>query len=182
MGVGLPEAVPGGTVGGERFAGLADSGADVTVGERDAGQTGPGRALEKGRSAGKGLHDHRFCLALLGHDPATKGWVQERWRDLARELLQLANRAAHDDAASADADRALWIARQFRSFGSPRPDYPAAGRGPQGGGGLRVGGVTVTPVGLAVAVVIGVVVLCFVASFLMAAAVACQPIGGFYTV
>jgi tetratricopeptide (TPR) repeat protein len=76
---------------------------------------------------GRGLHDHRFCLALLGYDPATEGWADEPWRAHARQLNALANKALHDDPLSAsEVDRAVAIAQQFTAWQHrPRGATPA---------------------------------------------------------
>lgn len=75
------------------------------------------RRRSAGLPPGRGLHDHRFTLAVLGYDPATDRWVDERWRELARELNGLANKAAHDEAlAPREVDRAVEIAGLFGAY------------------------------------------------------------------
>lgn len=96
--------------------------------ERRAAGAGPGR----------GLHDHRFCLAVYGHDPATEGWVDESLRRGARDLNTLANKAAHDDRLTPrDLDSARDIAKRFgqhyagrRPETGLRPPSPARQLGP----------------------------------------------------
>jgi hypothetical protein len=53
-------------------------------------------------SPGVGLEDHRFVLALLGHDPACAEWAHEDWRSNARSLLSVAHRAHHGEAITPD--------------------------------------------------------------------------------
>jgi hypothetical protein len=55
------------------------------------------RRAAEGFPAGRGLDDHRFCLAVFAHDPATDGWVPARARSMARRLNGLANRVLHDE-------------------------------------------------------------------------------------
>jgi hypothetical protein len=85
------------------------------------------RRAAAGRLPGRGLHDHRFCLALLGYDAATQGWADELWRGHARELNALANKALHDEPLSAfDAYRAVAIAERFTAWQHrPRVATPA---------------------------------------------------------
>lgn len=57
------------------------------------------------------LRDYRVCLAILGYDPVTRGWVNEDCRRDARALNQLANLASHRDSLRhTDVDRALQLA------------------------------------------------------------------------
>jgi tetratricopeptide (TPR) repeat protein len=85
------------------------------------------RRAAAGHQPGRGLHDHRFCLALLGYDPITQGWADEPWRRHARELNALANKALHDEPLSAvDVDRAVAIAQRFTAWQDrPRGPVPA---------------------------------------------------------
>lgn len=85
------------------------------------------RRAATGMPTGRGLHDHRFCLAVLGYDPATDGWADEQWRAMARDLNRLANRAAHDDAVSVqEASRAVELAETFAQFFTqPEPLLPS---------------------------------------------------------
>lgn len=85
------------------------------------------RRTAEGYSHGRGLQDHRFCLALLGYDSATQGWADERWRTMARELNGLANQAAHDEPVTdVQAARAAEIATVFeRSFVGSLAPTPA---------------------------------------------------------
>jgi hypothetical protein len=80
---------------------------------------------------GRGLRDHRFCLAVLAFDPAMQGWVDECWRRDARELVLLANKAVHDENLNAiDAERATAIARLFVAWqDSPAGEAPLTGPG-----------------------------------------------------
>lgn len=48
-----------------------------------------------GKPPGWSLKDFRFCLAVLGYDPATKDWLPEIQRRNARQLNGIANSAAH---------------------------------------------------------------------------------------
>jgi hypothetical protein len=85
-----------------------------------------------GLPPGRGLHDHRFCLAVLGYDKATEKWAEERWRRQARELNALANKAAHDEPLTVeDANRATRIAKLFRT------EYVTAAEGTHIGSALE---------------------------------------------
>lgn len=66
------------------------------------------------RPRGQKLRDYRFCLSVLGDDPATSGWLDERCRKDARELNRLANLAAHRATlTTADIDNACQLAEQI---------------------------------------------------------------------
>ncbi|MFD7706009.1 DnaJ C-terminal domain-containing protein [Streptomyces sp. NPDC059785] len=85
------------------------------------------RRRREGRERpGRGLDDHRFCLAVFAHDPATADWAREEWRRGARQLGSLSNRAAHDEPLTpADVHRARSIARAARGWrvaAHPAPD------------------------------------------------------------
>ena len=73
------------------------------------------RRRAEGRNAIRSLADHRACLAVYGHDPATQGWAAEHLRAMAREMLALANKSHHDELlTSSDVARARSILREFR--------------------------------------------------------------------
>jgi hypothetical protein len=74
-----------------------------------------------GRPRGRALRDYRFCLAVLGDDPATSVWLDEQCRESARELNRLANLAVHRATlTAADVDNARQFAAQIIS-GLPDP-------------------------------------------------------------
>ncbi|WP_328843053.1 DnaJ C-terminal domain-containing protein [Streptomyces sp. NBC_00258] len=82
------------------------------------------RRRREGYKPGRGLDDHRFCLFVFGHDPATVRWAEEHWRRSARQLGALSNRVVHDETLTpADEDRAQSIARAVHgwSFVAPSP-------------------------------------------------------------
>ena len=86
----------------------------------------------EGRGRGKSLSDERFCLALLGHDPATDGWVAEARRRMARELGSLATRAAHNEVlTSADLSRARSIYQSLRDLFEPLTTRASGDRRPK---------------------------------------------------
>lgn len=73
------------------------------------------RRRAEGRNAIRSLADHRACLAIYGHDPATQGWAADNLRAMAREMLALANKSHHDELlTSSDLARARSILREFR--------------------------------------------------------------------
>jgi tetratricopeptide (TPR) repeat protein len=82
------------------------------------------RRAASGHSRGRGLHDHRFCLAIFGRDESTEGWADERWRRLARELNILANKAAHDEIFD---ERELERAREISAWFISQYIEPAGG-------------------------------------------------------
>ncbi|MFB6396037.1 hypothetical protein AAFH96_23445, partial [Polymorphospora sp. 2-325] len=53
------------------------------------------RRREAGHKPGRRLRDFRFCLAVLGHDPATQGWANRDCRRAALDLNRLAFDAVH---------------------------------------------------------------------------------------
>lgn len=96
--------------------------------ERLGAVDGPGwleavnaRRAANGFPPGRGLNDHRFCLAVLGYDRVTEGWAAEHWRKFTRELNGLANKAHHDEALTQEnIRRAITIAEAFsRQYGQP---------------------------------------------------------------
>jgi hypothetical protein len=90
------------------------------------------RRTAEGRGTGHGLHDHRFCLTLLGYDPATDGWAPPSTRRDARDLTGLAHRAHHDEALSTDdLIGARSLADRLQSWARPkRRADPAPARRP----------------------------------------------------
>ncbi|WP_329298204.1 hypothetical protein OG410_06245 [Streptomyces sp. NBC_00659] len=89
------------------------------------------RRQREGHKPGRGLEDHRFCLFVFGHDPATVRWAEEDWRRSARQLGALSNRIVHDETLTpADEDRAQSIARAMH-------DWTLAGTSPVSGKDLR---------------------------------------------
>jgi molecular chaperone DnaJ len=68
------------------------------------------------------LTDHRFCLAVFGHDPATVGWAHESLRRNARQLGGLASAAAHDRRLTvADVARARQLAQPLHGWADNQP-------------------------------------------------------------
>ncbi|MEV0730295.1 hypothetical protein [Polymorphospora sp. NPDC050346] len=53
------------------------------------------RRRRGGHKPGQRLRDFRFCLAVLGHDPATEGWANRACRRAALDLNRLAFDAVH---------------------------------------------------------------------------------------
>ncbi|BCJ67623.1 hypothetical protein [Polymorphospora rubra] len=53
------------------------------------------RRRQAGHKPGRRLRDFRFCLAVLGHDPATQGWANRDCRRAALDLNRLAFDAVH---------------------------------------------------------------------------------------
>jgi len=75
------------------------------------------RRRREGYPPGRGLDDHRFCLFVFGHDPATVRWAEEDWRRSARQLGALSNSVVHDETLTpADEDRAQSIARAMHGW------------------------------------------------------------------
>jgi hypothetical protein len=129
----LPEAARPSAVRGDPFPTTTHPAHDTVtrIAERTARQVAPAlhsrlherygdrwlqvvndRRRRENLPTGSGLGDYRFCLAVLAHDPASEGWVDDRCRISARELGTLANAAVHRRRLRpADVDRAGDLAR-----------------------------------------------------------------------
>lgn len=73
------------------------------------------RRTSQGMNPMRSLSDSRACFRVFIHDPAADGWVSGRLRERARTILQLANKAAHNESLTErDLKVAQSILREFR--------------------------------------------------------------------
>ncbi|HEY0697008.1 MAG TPA: hypothetical protein VGD43_04290 [Micromonospora sp.] len=72
------------------------------------------RRRRGGHPAGRRLRDYRFCLAILGHDPATEGWASSQCRRAALDLNRLGSKAVHRATMTVvDLERAKRMAQRL---------------------------------------------------------------------
>lgn len=86
-----------------------------------------------GHSTGRGLHDNRFVLSLVAHEPALAATYDDEQRAAARHLNGIANADAHDEPLEArDCQRAEEFSRRLCEGDL---DQPARAPGPAYGAG-----------------------------------------------
>lgn len=83
--------------------------------------------VARGHPAGRGLHDHRFVLALVAHEPALAHVFDDGQREAARQLNGMANSLAHNEPLRAgDAHRAQDLAARLGASGALVPQATSA--------------------------------------------------------
>jgi len=92
------------------------------------------RLVAEGRSAGRGLHDHRFVLALVAYEPALARVFDEGQREAARKLNGMGNAIVHNESLRAgDPSRSEQLAQRLigRAAGGRRSAQDATGTTPR---------------------------------------------------
>lgn len=93
------------------------------------------RRSTEGRARGRGVDDPLFVVALLADDPAFEHWADDGWRDRARWLNAVADRARNREPVTLDEiAHAQQVTTEFlEAWGPPaptgqeKPDYQQAG-------------------------------------------------------
>ena len=85
--------------------------------------------VARNQSPARGLHDHRFVLALVGHDPALSQAFDDAQREAARRLNGMANAITHNEPLAADdTSRAERMAQRLLEGAPPRQSPLCQGR------------------------------------------------------